>query len=574
MDTNMKFYLYGINRIQRDFEYIFKNISIEGYLSNNEAIKEYNGRKVITLKEYSSQPNDSMVLICDFDYNNVAETLEALGMRYESNYIYAHDLFGVLDEPLKEYLETKNIVLFGKGRRASELCIDGFIDRTNILYIDNDEKKRELSETAHVVSPSEYFDRIRREEDLVIIATDAYLEIKIQLQKYGLEEKKDFIWYKEILNRPSKLLTQTIYDRSYYTLDCNTMLNTYEIESTGEVACCCTTFVNERIGNLIWQEFGEIWNSIIHRILCLSTRNHTYTFCKKDMCPVLISKKRNEYNDECKIAEYRDIEQKPKVMLISVDSTCNLYCESCREEICTLKGREFEKADLMADKLLSNDNFDNAEFIVMAGNGEVFLSKIYEKIWKNEKTKHSKRFRLLSNGTLFTPKRWSDFSEGREGEIVVTFSIDAATEDTYSKLRRGGNFNQLIKNLEFASELRQQGCLKYFQISFVVQRANYEEMPKFVELGKYLCVDKVFFTRILNWGTYSPEEFAKISMTDDKGIAIPELQAILDMPIMKDRIVDLGTINSTQNRTEQNYIDNYYMWEIDQFMKNSGRYPK
>ena len=57
-------------------------------------------------------------------------------------------------------------------------------------------------------------------------------------------------------------------------------------------------------------------------------------------------------------------------------------------------------------------------------------------------------------------------------------------------------------------------------------------------------VDKVFFTRILNWGTYSEAEFKKISMTDDDGYANEELQEILQLPIMSETIVDLGTINS------------------------------
>ena len=286
------------------------------------------------------------------------------------------------------------------------------------------------------------------------------------------------------------------------------------------------------------------------------------------MCPVLMEKKKSIYeNTYIETKKYRQIEEKPKVMLISIDSSCNLYCESCRDQVCVLKGEEYDNAQLMADKLMADDNFSNAEFIVMAGNGEVFLSKIYEQIWSNEKTKHAKRFRLLSNGTLFIPSKWEKFAEGRSSEVVVTFSIDAATQETYSQVRRGGNFKQLMENLTFASELRKSGKLAYFQISFVVQRKNYKEMPLFVEIGKQLGVDKVFFTRILNWGTYSTEEFKNIAMTDDYGHAIPELQEILDLPIMQDPIVDLGTINSKSNETEYDYIHNYYLWEIDRYLE-------
>lgn len=263
---------------------------------------------------------------------------------------------------------------------------------------------------------------------------------------------------------------------------------------------------------------------------------------------------------------YKKFGEMPKVILLSIDSTCNLYCASCRDEICVLKGNELEKAQIMADKILKDNNLPNAEFLVMAGNGEVFLSKIYERIWSSDKTKNIPRFRLLSNGTLFNEKRWNEFYQGRKNKIAVTFSIDAATKDTYSIVRRGGNFDALKRNMEFASRLRKEGKLSYFQISFVVQRMNYKEMPAFVEWGKALGVDKVFFTRILNWGTYTEEEFKNIAMTDADGNMNAELQEISELPIMQDKIVDFGTINFRPNNMNSSYIYNYYIWEIERYL--------
>ena len=34
--VNMKCYIYGINRVQRDFEYVFDNLEVLGYISEND----------------------------------------------------------------------------------------------------------------------------------------------------------------------------------------------------------------------------------------------------------------------------------------------------------------------------------------------------------------------------------------------------------------------------------------------------------------------------------------------------------------------------------------------------------
>lgn len=527
-------------------------------------IHTWHGKPVLTIENLDNAEK-GQVIICDYDREEKASKLEDNGWKRGVDYYLADDFFDELDISLNKLANGRSVFVWGTGYRANEYLNDTLFDSITVGCIDNElSKKGKLFYGKKIYHPTEITEW---EDKFIVIATDAFWEIGKQLENLGLRKNTDYIWSRHLVSKPSKMLEKTIYDTAQYDLVCDTMFGTYEIEATGEVACCCTTFLDERVGNLIDQDFKDIWWSNTHKILCLSAANKTFSFCKSDMCPVLMEKARKEYeNSYTELASYKKIEQSPKVILISIDSGCNLYCESCRECIKILKGTEKEKANIMADKLLNTGNLSDAEFIVMAGNGEVFLSDIYERIWSNEQTKHTKRFRLLSNGTIFTPQRWNKFADNRTSEVVVTFSIDAATEKTYQEVRRGGNFNHLMKNLHFASELRKQGKLGYFQISFVVQRKNYKEMPLFVELGKQLGVDKVFFTRILNWGTYSEDEFSKVSMTDSDGHANIELQEILDLPIMQENIVDLGTINSKQNEQEYSYIYNYYLWEIDRYL--------
>ena len=93
-------------------------------------------------------------------------------------------------------------------------------------------------------------------------------------------------------------------------------------------------------------------------------------------------------------------------------------------------------------------------------------------------------------------------------------------------------------------------------------------MEKFIELGLKLNVDNVFFTKILNWGTYTKEEFDKVSMmSPDMQKPKKELADILDKEIFKNKIVDLGTIQYTRNRRLPDYIDNYYVWETKDWIE-------
>ena len=101
-------------------------------------------------------------------------------------------------------------------------------------------------------------------------------------------------------------------------------------------------------------------------------------------------------------------------------------------------------------------------------------------------------------------------------------------------------------------------------MNFVVQKKNYIEMPDFVLWGEELGCDEVFFTKILNWGTYSDEEFADVSMMEKDGVTPKaELLAIMNNPVMQSSIVDMGTIQSLHKEDKTDIVYNYYMWELE-----------
>ena len=260
--------------------------------------------------------------------------------------------------------------------------------------------------------------------------------------------------------------------------------------------------------------------------------------------------------------EYKKIGEAPEVVALGYDPSCNLACSTCRKELHFAKGEELETIHKITERV-KKDYLPKCRFLILAGNGEVFASPAYREVYESDECR-PQYIRLLSNGMLFNQTNWEHFAKRQISKVMLTVSVDAARKETYESIRRKGNFDVLKKNMKFASKLRKNGELSYFRMNFVVQRENYREMIPFVKWGQELGVDEVFFTKILNWGTYSQEEFEQISMMERDGITPkPELKEILEHPVMRSKIVDLGTIQYAHKADEAEIVENYYMWELE-----------
>lgn len=547
-----EYVIYGVNRVAKDFEYIFRNkISIKYFVDDNWTCGEiFCNRPVYGMDKIN--PSED-IIICDFEKEAKTKRLNSLGYIYGKDFFYEKDFFEDLDD--FRIPKDREIIIWGTGKHGKEFL------KSNTSYdisfcIDSYVYGRDC-EGYRVYSPDDIADWSNY---FVIITTARNTEIIEYLVNMGLMEGRDFIREQKLKGLPSQLLSKTIFDRSCYSFTCKTMLNHLEVLSEGKSSCCCTTFLNIQLDNVFENTMEKVWNSYTHRALCLSSENKTYSFCNKNMCPFFIGKEAN--GDYALEKKYDEMTEKPKVVAIGYDTTCNLKCVTCRKDYKIIKGDAAQKL-MDYSRRITDSMLDNCQFLIAAGSGEVFLSSAYKSLYMSEKCNEIKYIRLLTNGTLFTPDRWTEFKENKSGKIIITVSIDAATPETYEKIR-GGNFLQLKENMKFASELRKRGELSYFRINFVVQKNNYQEMVDFVKWGMELGVDEVFFTKILNWSTYTEDEFKEISMMEEDGVTPKkELQVILEDPIMKNKIVDLGTIQFSHEPVKDTYIENYYMWELE-----------
>ena len=324
------------------------------------------------------------------------------------------------------------------------------------------------------------------------------------------------------------------------------------ISASGNVSTCCSFWLPEPIGNIFEEpDLEKIWNSDTAQKIRLSMINETFEFCNHEYCPYLLKgmlkpkKKKTILNNN--ITNTR-LSTGPRILAVSYDYTCNLYCKSCRSKILALSKKKIDFFLKFQKNLLQTSFFRNVEELTLSGSGDPFASQVCLTLLQNIKVERfpDLKITLMTNGVLFTPENWGKISDCHYAVNFIKISIDAATKETYSKVRRGGDFDKLINNLSFISGLKQNKELK-LQAVFLMQKDNYKEMPMFVNLMKKYNFDRIHFSKIKNWGTYTEEEFKQVAIHRKDHPERKNFWDILSDPILEDPIVSI-------QMSEQEYL--------------------
>jgi hypothetical protein len=106
----------------------------------------------------------------------------------------------------------------------------------------------------------------------------------------------------------------------------------------------------------------------------------------------------------------------------------------------------------------------------------------------------------------------------------------------------------LLRRLAFIADLRRNGPLEHLEIHMTVQLNNFEEMPAFVALGQRFACDRVTFHQMLDWGSFSPEEYAARAIHDPKHRRHGEFLAMLQHPALHEPLVNLSNFTDLAAR--------------------------
>lgn len=465
------------------------------------------------------------------------------------------ELFGYLDEINVGYYDQINPSDDYHRVPDRKIAVWGINDAYNFFVahqpnleiscvIDMDGSKKEnntigvpIVDPMQIENWKEYF--------VIVMENDSKYKIRDLLIEKGLREVADFTYYG--FYGPWGLTASQMMEKttSAKSLDvtCKEAFEFAFTEKNGELWMCCYA-PGVAFGNILHEGFENVWNGIFAALLRLSMINHTYSFCNPYTCIYNLSQNNIQKDDIDNVDYFCKAGATLKTISISHSNTCNLWCESCRNELYVEKGEDAERA-IHISEIVVKEMLPKAESIIIAGNGEVFASAAYKYIldFASEYKMTGKSWNIFSNGKLLTEKNLNKVLGVGGGKINLVVSVDAATKETYEMLRRGGNWELLIQNLTYAGELCKKGKIQNMTLDFVVQKKNIREMASFVEMAKKLGATNIDFTGIANWGTYSSEEFEEISVLDCNGKCKQEYRKYFQNPVLYTEGVRLGNIH-------------------------------
>jgi MoaA/NifB/PqqE/SkfB family radical SAM enzyme len=336
-------------------------------------------------------------------------------------------------------------------------------------------------------------------------------------------------------------LYQKFPNKDYHDKTCLEPFETIHITMPGEIFLCgCPGWLPTPVGNIFKNRLDEIIKSKTSRDIQTSMTNGSFSYCNEKVCGViknnqLIPKKKLGDQDLNRIEEHlkKNNFVYPKRIFFSGDLTCNLSCPSCRKKIIKLSDSEITLQKKLISLLKDNLFFSPTDakiYLYLSTSGELFASELLLDMVSSIKVSDFPNLKLeIQTNGLLCKKRWHRLGELSDKVDLVLISIDAATKDTYEKLRRGGDWQNLMENLSWLKEKKNKDNFRLVT-RMVVQDSNYTEMSNFYELSKSYSADTVHYNRITDWGTYTKEEFNSVDVFSNdhpfRELALKELEKI------------------------------------------------
>ena len=192
---------------------------------------------------------------------------------------------------------------------------------------------------------------------------------------------------------------------------------------------------------------------------------------------------------------------RPNEISIELNNLCNFNCIQCLRSN-TRRKYKYGRISFEDFKKIF-DQFKYITGIALDGFGEPFLYKDLFEIIKYIKIKKRYCYVLLfTNGDLINKDICKKLIEHKVSEVNI--SLDATTEESYKKIRRGGNLKKVLTNIRTLIDMKKKmnSKLPLVGINFILMNENEGELKNFIKLAEDLKVDHIASIRVamLNWG--------------------------------------------------------------------------
>ena len=246
--------------------------------------------------------------------------------------------------------------------------------------------------------------------------------------------------------------------------------------------------IKYKLGNIKQNSIAELWNNDTARWIRRKMYAGEWQDICRPTCPIIVDYLRNS-----KFIKYEELENEgfvtPKLIeeirakkdylesppanfLPDTSSACNLRCIMCPT-------KETEDDPVMQKKLWADlkQYLPTAKIITITAWGEPLVRPDTKELLINYKG--SAKFGLITNGLLL-PKYWNQIKHQKFAWLHV--STNAASKETYEKIRVGAKWEDLLKALDLVKQNRNK--FDYILLNMTIMRSTYREIPQFINLAE------------------------------------------------------------------------------------------
>lgn len=241
------------------------------------------------------------------------------------------------------------------------------------------------------------------------------------------------------------------------------------------------------------------------------------------------------------------MEAGPVTVELQDNPTCNLACPSCRSGLIVERRRSpYSWRDVL-------EAFPDLDTLSVSCAGDPFANWEHRQFLESS---GSTKAIIWTNGIL-APRFWPRLRRRIE---VLLLSLDATDPGTYEQLRKPAKWSQAIHALQFLADRRQAGEIARLQCNFVVQAANYAQMPAFVEMCLAAGADCVQFTPIAPWPHMSSEQWENANVADPRHPNHMDYIQVLASQVLWQPSVDMGLMAVPEIYAEASPGNNHFRW--------------
>lgn len=207
--------------------------------------------------------------------------------------------------------------------------------------------------------------------------------------------------------------------------------------------------------------------------------------------------------------------QRPVRVYLQLASACNLSCYMCSEYNRPPEARHGVGLVSMSPELigkLEKAVLPFSSHVILGVGGEpTFSSHFVETVKRLREA--NQRITLITNGTFF--ERDAVARAVAENVSEVQLSVDAATRETYERIRIGSRWSRILGGVKNLQRFRSGSTLQStLQLNFVLMRSNVHELAAVVDLAAAFGAGSVFAQHVHAMTKPSQQE----PLLDDPGL--------------------------------------------------------